>query len=753
MEPRTPKTFFAHSLPDRPTDDWQDLEQHLKGVATLAAERGRAFGAEDWAYLAGLWHDVGKYRPAFQQYLRGEAPSSDHSTVGAMLAAKRGERQAFALSLSIAGHHGGLPNLRNPGDGRTAWTERERTRQSLLSEAERTIPRWLKDHPLPPLPERFTALFDGTLQPRAEGTKPLLRSFEMWIRFVFSALVDADFLDTEAFYVQAEGRGQPERGAYEPIPALGGRLDEAIDELTTRADATRVNQQRAAILTACRERAKEPLGIFSLTVPTGGGKTLSGMSFALRHAAKHGLRRVIVAIPFTTILDQNARAYRQALGEDQVIEHHSAVEPAEEHDEDAQKAERRRLLACENWDAPVVLTTNVQFFESLFASRPSRCRKLHNIAQSVIILDEIQALPPELLLACLEGLRELVDHYGCSVVLSTATPPALRHRPALPHGLEGVREIVPDPTGLSLGLRRCRIEWPDPAAPPITWEALADEVAELDQVLVVTHLRRDAVELASLLPQDGTYHLSAAMCGAHRLTVLDQARKALQNGEACRLVSTQLIEAGVDIDFPVVYRALGGLDSIIQAAGRANREGRRDVGRVVVFRAPTQPPPGTPRKGLKITEKILQQHGEGFDPFDPASCEQFFRDLYMVEDLDPRQILLHRGQLDFQTVDQQFQMIPEFMQAVAIPFDETARQRLNAFEYGLPSRKAFRALAPFLVQVPPRIFRRLENAGALRNLHDTLPVLSEPFFRSQYHRDFGLQPQNNPQPDPSSLVG
>jgi len=669
----------------------------------------------------------------------------DHAGAGAALAVAKDGRLGPLLAFCIAGHHGGLPNGKQwkPGAPRPL-AERVQEARQALEEARANAPRAITEAALPPLPALFRPAGG-----REDRTDLLLarRRLAFWIRFLYAALVDADFLDTEAFY--RPGVRESATAGYADIPTLRARLDRYLAERFGGARPTPVNRARREVLEACRRAAERLPGVFTLTVPTGGGKTLSSMAFALRHAERHGLRRVIYVAPFTSIIEQNAEAYREALGAENVIEHHSNLDPEQETD--------RNRLASENWDAPVVVTTAVQFFESLFANKPSRCRKLHNVARSVLILDEAQTLPTRFLSVVLEALKELVAHYGCTVVLSTATQPALGKRESLPEGFDRATEIAPAPADLARRLRRVRFEWPDPDAPAARWSDLAERLARHRQVLAVVHRRADARDLARLLPEEGRFHLSALMCAAHRKAVLDRVKAALEADRPCRLVSTQVVEAGVDIDFPVVYRALGGLDSVVQAAGRCNREGRRDEGRVVLFRAPTQPPPGTLRKGLGVTESMLRQTGGTLDATDPGVFEGYFRRLYAKEDLDQEGLRADLADFNFATVACKFRIVEDgAARAVVVPWGEAGarvealRQAMEVRD-GRAARRALRALQPYTVNVYGGQYRRLEEAGALDLVGDLVAVLAEPFARL-YHPDFGLVIEEDLTADPEAMV-
>ncbi|WP_165070003.1 CRISPR-associated helicase Cas3' [Paludisphaera rhizosphaerae] len=560
--------YYAHTAKDR---DWEPLREHLVETADRAEGFASAFHSGPLARHAGLWHDLGKYSEAFQAYLKLSASlgdevhqsdlrgTVDHSTAGAQHAAKHGPVGRL-LAYCIAGHHAGLPD----GEGETVSCLRGRLGKVI--EPIEAAPADLKE--LGRLPIR-------PLQTKHDREKPFALAF--YTRMLFSCLVDADFLATEKYL-------DPDRSEHRVDGATCNQLRERLDRYLAEKvnDATHVNRRRAEVLDACRAKASQPPGFFSLNVPTGGGKTLSSLAFALRHAEEHDLRRVVYAIPFTSIIEQTADVFREALG-DEVLEHHSSLEP----DDPARQTVRSRL-AAENFDASLIVTTNVQLFESLFASRTSRCRKLHRLAKSVIILDEAQTLPPKLLAPTLAALRELVVNYGSTVVLCTATQPAIEHRESFPIGLECVRPIIDDPHALHRDLRRTSVEM----AGELTVEELAARLEEEKQALCIVNSRRHAAAIFQALDDPNALHLSASMCAAHRSEVVREIRRRLSRcpDEPCLVVSTQVIEAGVDVDFPTVYRAAAGLDSIAQAAGRCNREGKLTgpddlarLGRVVVF--------------------------------------------------------------------------------------------------------------------------------------------------------------------------
>lgn len=737
-----PDIFFAHSRSNSPPETWEPLDQHLRRVADVAAQFAESFESAEWGRAAGLWHDVGKYLPAFQRRICGSPEHVDHAAPGAVLAV---QMKAAPLAPIIAGHHAGLANpTESIAGGPLPLYKRLQAATPALQEIRDVIPGAIADTDIPRLPS-FLRAENGQRQDDTD--------VEMWIRILFSAVVDADYLATEAFY------GKVNRAVVrhvDAITALCSSLDERLARF--RAD-TPVNIIRADVLAQCRAAAADPPGIFSLSVPTGGGKTLSSLAFALEHAQTYGKQRVIVVIPFTSIIEQTAKEYRDPLGARNVVEHHSAFDAESALHTDSE-LEIKRHLATENWDAPIIVTTAVQFFESLFANSPSHCRKLHNIVNSVIVIDEAQTLPVDFLIPVLDAIRQLVSHYGCTILFSTATQqPALQRREALPQGFpeSEVRQIIRDPATLAGQLRRVEVEWPVPDE--ITpYEVLARNIADLPQALAIVHRRDDARTMAAMLPSVGRYHLSALMCAAHRSATLRQVKAAVRAGEPCRLVSTQLVEAGVDVDFPVVYRAMAGLDSLAQAAGRCNREGllmRSDRklmrGRFVVFNAETAPPRGIPFDGASITRTMLAEHGAELNFGDDQYLSEYFRRLYMSKDKDKHHIMRERRALNFATVAEKFRLIDDgFRISVVVPWDDSD-ERLKRFK-DRPSRDTQRALQPYLVQVRNNDIVRLETIGAIQAVEGTDVYAVTELRRDMYHPEFGLLVGEDNLIDPRRLI-
>jgi CRISPR-associated endonuclease/helicase Cas3 len=703
-----------------------NLEEHLRAVADLAGEFASIFGHSDWGQLAGLWHDLGKYSSAFQNYIargsgfdpeahiEGGKGRVNHSSAGALHAVEKLGGKGRLLAYLIAGHHAGLPDWHSDEQALSSLSQRLEDRQYLQAISNVTIP---------------TDILYPALTP---ATKPLggEAGLALWLRMLFSCLVDGDFLDTEKFM---DGEKAQSRGTFSSIEDLLGKFDEHMTKLTVEAKPTPVNRVRAEVLRQCRERAGDTPGLFSLTVPTGGGKTLSSLAFALTHAVHYKKRRIIYVIPYTSIIEQTAGIFRSIFG-DNVIEHHSNLDP--------EKETSKSRLATENWDASIIVTTNVQFFESLFAARTSSCRKLHNIVNSVVVLDEAQLLNPEFLQPILETINLLARHYGVTFVLSTATQPALNSRKGFDwtfKGLDGVREIMADPDVLYRDLKRVTVEMPLDFHARRGWEEIAAEIIPHESVLAVVNTRRDCRELHRLMPE-GTIHLSAAMCGEHRSQVIAGIRERLEKKVPTRVVSTQLVEAGVDIDFPVVYRALSGLDSIAQAAGRCNREGKLDRGKVVVFVPPKSSPPGTLRRAEQTTVSLLS--GSSSDPMARELFTRYFEHFYVKADsLDKHGIndLLTRDarelKIQFRTAAEKFQLIDDVeSQAIIVWYGEN-QALIGKLKKDGPERWLMRKLQRYSVNLPRRAVKKLITTGEVR---EVWPGIFAQAVDTLYDNDVGV---------------
>jgi len=711
----TPLRFYAHSTGAHDQHDWQSLPEHLHAVGQYAASFASVFGAQALAQVSGHLHDLGKYTQAFQDRLRGSPERVDHSTWGARIAQQRLGAMGQLLAYGIAGHHAGLANGHGEGE-RTPLTDR------LASQLPALHPAWEQDISLPArlsAPEGFKLYRQNHQQ--ALERQPFQLAF--LTRMLFSCLVDADFLDTEQFYNVSENRPDHRHGgrASPTLLALREQLDGYLGRFQPDSD---VNRLRADILRHVRGQAEHAPGLFSLTVPTGGGKTLASLAFALDHAIRHGLQRVIFVIPFTSIVEQNAAVFRKALGPPghaAVLEHHSAFteQAPPRHDPEKYQSVHKLRLAMENWDVPIVVTTAVQFFESLFAAKPSQCRKLHHIAGSVVILDEAQTMPLKLLRPCVAAIDELARNYRTSVVLCTATQPALE-APAFEGGLTGVHELAPAPTQLFQQLERVRVRH----VGTLSDEALAAEMRSREQVLCIVNNRRHARAVYQAMADlPGARHLTTLMCAKHRSAVLAEVRQMLKDGEPCRVVSTSLIEAGVDVDFPTVLRAEAGLDSIAQAAGRCNREGRRqlDASDVLVFANENEdwaPPPELTQYAQAAREVLRQYEG---DPLSPEAIGRYFALLYWqkggqqldVPDLMGLLKTSRPDSLPMETLATKFRMIDSVQMPVIVPYDDEAREALKALEFAEGSVGLARKLQPYLVQLPRQGFDALYKAGAV----------------------------------------
>ena len=728
-------------------EHWQPLSEHLRNVADKAQKFSEQFGLT--AKWTGLIHDLGKYRDPFQEYLEGGRPGSvetHHAVYGAALAF---QRQWLGPAFAIAGHHAGLHNVSDLQALVCAEKYDAINRlHSLIKHFESELDK---------IPEELA-------EPEFADPNKDKAVTEFYVRMLFSCLVDADFLDTEQFCI-----GRERSTMTLDAPLLLERLKVYRDNFDSSGE---LNKLRNKVFEDCLSKATEPTGFFSLTVPTGGGKTLSGMAFALEHAQQHGMQRVIVVIPYLSIIEQNAAEYRKVLdpqAEGIVIEHHSAVGTKDEEEEQGRPPEE---LAAENWDAPIIVTTSVQFIESLFANRTSKCRKLHNIANSVVLLDEVQTLPSHLLNPLLHILRDLGKHYRTSFVFSTATQPAFSRSTSLPNGFGAceVKEIVSLPDELFQKLSRVVYKVRTSES---DWSELAMEWVNKPQALGVVNTRKQAAEWwemlrNSLKKQDlredvleaklrSVLHLSSAMCAEHRTQVLNKVHRRLKEGRFCWLVATQVVEAGVDIDFPLVYRAFGPLDSIVQAAGRCNREGRlSDKGRMVVFRPKdAKLPGGVYRVATDITARLLDQTSTTDLSGNPDLFSRYFYELFQYVPTDYQHqrecsIQEDREALRFREVARKAKVIRDDTQAVIAPMKE-ALEEVDAIRERLQTdssrftREDLRRLQRFMVNLHLRDFQRLDMMGLLQPLLSgmELSVLNE----AAYHEHLGVVVDQRPTED------
>jgi CRISPR-associated endonuclease/helicase Cas3 len=695
-----PMAFYAHTPPEG-SDDFHPLKAHLSKVAKKAEEFADKFQAGKIAYYAGLWHDLGKYNPEFQKYLEecdhasrlgNKAPSQKvpHAKYGAKLAAEK----FSPLTPLIYGHHGGLPEKEYMKD-RLAEIKSETYSQILTNARSQSLNLDIS----PEINQQLMNLVKDNL------------GYELLLRILFSCLVDADYLDTETHF---DPENATKRGSTITVQMLWQTLQEAQEKLLAEATETKVNRVRLQVYQACLNSASLEPGIFRLAVPTGGGKTRSGLAFALAHAVKHNLDRVIVAVPYTSIIEQTVEVYRDIFGQDAVLEHHSAVKPDEGNESDARSRQAIARLATQNWDAPLIVTTTVQLLESLFARRTSQCRKLHNIVGSVIILDEVQTLPVFLLDPILSVLRELCDRYRASVVLCTATQPAFEGNSPYLQGFPSgsVRDIVPNALAKQhfSSLSRVNYQIPEIAW---SWQDLVQDLErrEVSQALIVLNTRKNALDVLDAIDsteEDSLFHLSTLLCGQHRRKVLQTVRDRLNHNQPCILVSTQVVEAGVDLDFSLVYRAIAPLDRIVQAAGRCNREGKLNKGNVIVFQPEEgKVPPGEYRKAVDETKRLLKR--ENLDWDDPSIFAEYFQSLYQGLETDSKEIQKYRKSFDYPEVAARFKLIPDDTTAVAIAYDDRAAEIIQRIKQrGLKSGD-LKALQPYLINLRSREFKQTEE--------------------------------------------
>ena len=698
--------YFAHSTGNPDKKDWQLLKNHLVNVAGIASGFASDFYSRELAYAGGLLHDIGKYSNEFQRRLEGTIIHVDHSTAGAKEARSKYDKvQSLLLGYIVTGHHGGLLNY---GSAESGLEER-------LSKGD--------------LPD-YSAYKDEISLPDLKTFHPNIKKIEnqigfsvsFYIRMLYSCLVDADSLDTEEFV-------NPDRfllrGHFDSFDILRKKFEDHMGKTLSQIKVNKINRYRRDIYEQCMEAASNPPQMFTLTVPTGGGKTLSSMAFALEHLKKNGLKRIFYVIPHTSIIEQNAAIFRDIFGSQNVLEHHSNFDPKAIDLENFESGEEALRLSTENWDMPVVVTTNIQFFESLFSNKRSRCRKLHNLAKSVIILDEAQMLPTGYLKPCLAALSELVRDYGSTVVICTATQPKLGElldKDIIP------REITHSPKELYDAFRRVHVS----NLGDLNDVDLSTRLRAQHQVLCIVNTRKHAKKLYDSVSGLGNcYHLSARMCPVHRRKQLAEIKKLLYENADCRVISTQLIEAGVDIDFPVVYRAMTGIDSIAQAAGRCNREGRSDSGEVYVFRSTEIYGRATSwqHRVAEIGDMVLRGSD---DALSLSTVENYFHMLYFHEGddgLDKKGILRllenrwSEFAFPFEEVNEKFSIIEEGTEDIIIPYDKNAESIIHDLRNTEFPWTYARKLQGYTVNVYPNEFKELELAQDIDIIGDRFYVL------------------------------
>lgn len=641
----------------------QTIQEHLENVAKRASEfcahyKIEGLNVQDYAYQVGMAHDIGKYSDAFQQRIRGHKEIiTDHSTAGAKELQKR---RMPAGAFAVAGHHGGIPNGWDCTDSNLLHRVKKREIEPYL-DYEKEI--------------EIKEIHEPLLEPFEEG---------FFTKMLFSALVDGDFLDTEDFMCQED----VDRGNYASIKDLYQKAIEYIQPWMDIIEKTpELNKIRTKILKQCLSKAKGERGCYSLTVPTGGGKTVSSLVFALQHAMHNNMERIIYVIPYTSIIEQNAKVFQNILGEDNVLAHYCTA--LLNSDSQSNEIYEKHKFSIENWDAPVIVTTNVQFFESLYSNKVSKCRKLHNIANSVIIFDEVQMLPLHSLLPCVKAIQMLIKSYQVSVVLCTATQPALEHwLNPFP-----VKEICQDHVEIFQKLKRTQIK----KLGRITDEDLLQRVNSEKQVLVIVNTKAKAHELYEKMQEEGRYHLSTYMRPTDRRKTLDIIREKLIKGETCRVVSTSLVEAGVDIDFPTVFRENAGLDSIIQAAGRCNREGKRNAEESMVWVFSLEKIPRMLSKNIAITDETIEKYGV-YDSL--QSIKYYFETLQSLDEtfLDSNNIVesfkdgLDGIKMPFKKIAEVFHMIDSDTKVLIVPIETESCHLIEKLQYKIDNRESFKGI-------------------------------------------------------------
>lgn len=742
-------TYYAHSLAGKPESEWQTLDDHLVRVAEQCGAFAAVFGYRTWGYAIGLLHDVGKASDAFQRRLRHATAVVDHSTLGASIARalySKSTQHGFPgalMAYAIAGHHGGMPNgisysassNRRPLESRLAELGSDASTAPTRAAVDALISTGVLTAPRPESLELLRPLEHptrGNAQSAKVANQLNALSLSTTARMLYSCLVDADYLDTERVMAPDVHTLRADT-CTSTLPELLAMLEEHLRKLAAAPEsATPVNVARRLLADDCRNAAAAEPGLFTLTAPTGSGKTKSVVLFGLMHAIRHGMQRIVFALPFTTLVEQTADVLRDIFGAHNVLEHHLNYdfEAAEE------KGRLRERLAVQNWDAPIVVTTNVQLFESLFANTPSKCRKVHNIANSVVVLDEAQTIPDGVLSATLAMVEELCIDFGASVVLSTATQPALE--PIWPFGSHP-REIV---------CHHDEIE-----------SAFADRVRY--QMRGTIALRETGeMPLNARSSEHGVFHLSANMTPEHRSQLIEQIKSRLSRGDACRVVSTQLIEAGVDVDFGIVYRELAGIDSLIQASGRCNREGRlHEPGEVHIFEIEEHAARDAKatRTWLGKMRELARKHiRRAQGRIDMNTARAFFAERYADTDLDTKGVyrtltsesaIRSQGtNIDFETVANDYKIIDDAAVPVFVPYGSRGRALYDELKssaiHGIPPATFASKLQRSSVSVAPYLLDELRRCGCIDEATYTPLIVMQPSdgSRRYYSDEWGLAP-------------
>lgn len=689
----------------------QTIKEHLEGTAKLSGEFAEKFGKQDWGYCCGMLHDIGKYSIDFQKRILGENNYRvDHSTAGARVCLEKGGKYSF-LEYCIAGHHAGLPNYGNNYDESTDSTLSGRRLKKLSDyqayQTEIEVPA-INSMPID---------LKRTVNPDF--------SLSVFMRMIYSCLVDADFLDTEAFMKE----GKQGRNSGENIEILFKKLENYISGWLKNQDIDTVNGRRTEILKNCLEMGKTEKGLFRLTVPTGGGKTVASLAFALRHALENKMDRIIYVIPYTSIIEQNAKVFRDILGEENVLENHCNV------DYESSEELLPMQLASENWDKPIVVTTNVQFFESLFANKSSKCRKLHNIANSVIIFDEAQMLPNDYLKPCIAMIEELVNNYQVSAVLCTATQPALA---SFFHEGISAKELCPRMEEQFEFFKRTVFE----NVGVLTENDLIQRLEKEYQALCIVNTKKRAQRIYKQLEGEGVYHLSTSMYPKHRRRILREIRERLQKNKKCILISTSLVEAGVDLDFQSVYRELAGVDSMIQAAGRCNREGLRPEkeSKVYIFQFEGKENVLGQRQQIDVAKSVI---ADNRDISDMESITQYFEMLYHIkgDSLDKKKILdeFRNKRYNFAKVGKEFKLIEQNTKTIFINYETEANETLCLLKERGFTRSGMRKASQYCITVYENEFNKLYGIGSIQPISEDIEDFYELRDKEKYTEKIGLE--------------
>lgn len=706
--------YLAHIDGDRE----QSVKEHLQGTAELAEKFAAKFRKADWGYCCGMLHDIGKYSAEFQKKIKENLDIRvDHSTAGAKVCENL-DGCYWLLTYCIAGHHAGLPDL-----------GREGLPSSLLGRLKKRLCDYSAYEKEIEIPQITTPPI--AMNPEQDPNFAL----SVFIRMLYSCLVDADFLDTEQFM----NNGTVQRDSGESMDVLLEKLQNYTAKWLINRNDTTIDGRRSEILRNCLEMGKSSKGLFQLTVPTGGGKTVASLAFALQHAVENHMDRVIYVIPYTSIIEQNAQVFREILSSENVLENHSNV------DYESSEEFKPMQLAAENWDKPVVVTTNVQFFESLYANKSSKCRKLHNIVNSVIIFDEAQMLPPNYLKPCMAMIEELLQQYGTSIVLCTATQPALQQ--FLPEKYVA-RELCPRREEQFRFFERVTYQNID----TVTEEEMAEKLQQEWHALCIVNTRKRAQRLYEQLQGEGVYHLSTTMYPAHRKRVLAEIRERLDDkkGKKCIVISTSLVEAGVDLDFTSVYRELAGVDSIIQAAGRCNRNGERgkEESIVRIFQWEDKEQMSEQRHQIDTTQKLLAR---GKDITALESITEYFWELYHIkgESLDVKKILekFDGGDYQFATVAKDFKLIEENSVTVYIDQEPEAKALLQEIRQQGLTKSRMRKAGQYCVSIRKKgeyekrkmLFEEMRDAGMVEAVDPGAQDFYVLTQEEQYREETGLK--------------